>query len=182
MSRKPEILNKTLVAESRLFAIEALELRFSNGEERIFERFRHRGQGAVMIAPLLDDDTILLIREYAAGLNSYELTLPKGLIDPGETETEAGNRELMEEVGYGANSISIITSLATAPGYMGHRVTLLLAQDLYEQRLSGDEPEEIEVVPWSLSDLPGLFARDDISDARTIAALYIIREMVYNGK
>ena len=48
MPRKPDILKLTPVAESRLFKIEAIDLRFSNGAERRFERLAARGQGAVM--------------------------------------------------------------------------------------------------------------------------------------
>ncbi|MGL5557272.1 MAG: NUDIX domain-containing protein, partial [Aeromonas veronii] len=96
---KPEILKADIVAESRLFKVESLHLKFSNGEERVYERMRGGNRGAVMVVPLFDAHTLLLVREYAAGTHSYELGFPKGLIDPGEDAFEAGNRELMEEAG-----------------------------------------------------------------------------------
>lgn len=34
---------------------------------------------------MLDDETVLLVREYAAGMHRYELGLVKGRIDAGET-------------------------------------------------------------------------------------------------
>lgn len=80
--QKPQILHTELVAESRLFKVESVHLRFSNGVERVYERMRSGGRGAVMLVPMLDDDTLLLIREYSAGTHSYELGFPKGLIDP----------------------------------------------------------------------------------------------------
>ena len=45
--KKPTIHQKTVVASSRLFAIEALDLEFSNGEKREYERLARRGHGAV---------------------------------------------------------------------------------------------------------------------------------------
>jgi len=174
--KKPQILKTEIVCESRLFTIERLHLRFANGVEREFERFLTRGHGAVMVVPLLDDDTVLLIREYAAGLDSYELTLPKGLIDAGETVEVAANRELQEEIGYGAGKLQVMTQFATAPGYHGSRMTLLLAQELCEKRLDGDEPEELEVVPWPISTLDELIKRDDFNDARSIAALFMVKQ------
>ena len=39
-NRKPEILDTRLVAKSRLFGIEEMHLRFSNGVERTYERLR----------------------------------------------------------------------------------------------------------------------------------------------
>ncbi|HAS14867.1 MAG TPA: ADP compounds hydrolase NudE, partial [Idiomarina abyssalis] len=63
----PQILSRRVVAQSRLMRVEAVDLKFSNGEQRQFERMKGSGRGAVMIVPCIDDDTLLLIREYAAG-------------------------------------------------------------------------------------------------------------------
>ena len=68
----------------------------------IWERLRSPARRAVLVVPLLDPETVLLIREYAAGVERYELALPKGRIEDNESVTEAGNREMMEEIGYGA--------------------------------------------------------------------------------
>ena len=54
--------------------------------------------------------------------------------------------------------------------------TLPLARDLYPERLPGDEPEELEVVPWKFDRLHELILRDDFSEGRSIAALFIARE------
>ena len=48
---KPEILKAEIVAESRLFKVESLHLKFSNGEERVYERMRGGNRGAVMVVP-----------------------------------------------------------------------------------------------------------------------------------
>jgi 8-oxo-dGTP pyrophosphatase MutT (NUDIX family) len=61
--------------------------------------------GAVVIAPLLDTRDILLVREYAVGLERYELGLPMGLLHGSETALQAANRELMEETGYAASNL-----------------------------------------------------------------------------
>ena len=53
---------------------------------------------------------------------------------------------------------------------------LVLARDLYEERLPGDEPEELEVVPWKLDALDQLILREDFSEGRSIAALFLVRE------
>ncbi len=58
-----------------------------------------------MIVPIVDDH-LILICEYAVGTESYELGFSKGLIDPGESVYEAANRELKEEVGFGANDLT----------------------------------------------------------------------------
>jgi ADP-ribose diphosphatase len=177
MTQKPIIHKKTLKAKSRLFRIEELDLEFSNGEKRVFERLtRGNSSGAVLIVPMLDSQTVLLVREYAAGVERYELGLPKGKVDDGETPLVAANRELKEEVGYGARQLTFITSLSIAPAYLEHMTDIILAEDLYPEKLEGDEPEELEVIPWRLDDLQLLFAQGDCTEARSIAALYLIRD------
>lgn len=37
--------------------------------------------------------------------------------------------------------------MTLAPTYMSHLSHLVVARDLYPERLVGDEPEELEVVP-----------------------------------
>ena len=59
---------------------------------------------------------------------------------------------------------------------MSSMTHVVLARDLYPERLTGDEPEELEVVPWKLSELHTLIGRADVSDGRSIAALFIARE------
>lgn len=169
----PRLLDSRILAESRLFRVEGLHLRFSNGVERHYERLKPGSRGAVLVVPILDDETFLLIREYAAGVESYELGFPKGLREAGESLLEAANRELMEEAGYGARTLSELKQVTLAPGYLGHRMSLVLARDLYPERREGDEPEPIEVVPWKFSAIPELLARPDFSEARSIAALYL---------
>ena len=181
MRQKPRIIKKTLVAESRLFRVEQLDLEFSNGATVQYERLRSSGFGAVLIVPMVDAQTVLLIREYAAGTHRYELGFPKGRVEAGEDLLEAANREIMEETGYGARRLTPLTSLTLAPGYLGHNTHIVLAEELYEQRLPGDEPEEIEVVPWRLDNVADLLNRDDFSEARSMAALFIVRDRFEAG-
>ncbi|SDN61223.1 ADP compounds hydrolase NudE [Vreelandella arcis] len=174
--QKPRILTRTTVAQSRLFQVESLDLRFSNGEERQFERLTGADRGAVMMVAMPDPEHVLLIREYAAGFEDYVLTLPKGLVDPGEDIITAANRELMEECGVGAHRIEPLAELSLAPNYMRHRMQVLLATDLYPKRLPGDEPEPLIVETHAIEELPALLLREDFHEARAIAALYIARD------
>lgn len=162
--------------DSGPYRMERLDLEFSNGARRTFQRLHGRGHGAVVVVPMLDAETVLLVREYAAGVHRYELGLVKGRIDAGEAATEAANRELKEEAGYGARELVALRSLSLAPTYMSHQAQLVIARDLYPERLVGDEPEELDVVPWKLDALHELILREDFSEGRSIAALFIARE------
>lgn len=172
----PTIHDRRWLDPSDRFKIQELDLEFSNGERRLYQRLKTHGLGAVIIVPMQDDNTVLLAREYAAGLHHYEIGLPKGRCEEGESILETAQREMKEEIGLGARNLVELTSLSLAPGYMTHVTHVVLARDLYPEKLEGDEPEEIETVPWPISHLLELTARDDCTEGRTIAALYIARD------
>ncbi|WP_290651315.1 ADP compounds hydrolase NudE [Aquisalimonas sp.] len=179
MADKPEILATRTVAQSRLFRVEAVDLRFANGVEVTFERMRGSGRvGAVILVPVTGDGTLKLIREYGVGTERYELGLPKGRVEPGEDMLEAANREIMEEIGYGARQLTTLRALSLAPGYFGHRTQVILAEDLYPERAAGDEPEPLEVVDWPLSGIEDLVLQEEFSEGRSIAALYLARDFL----
>ena len=56
MPQKPTVLAREIVASSRLFRVEEVQLRFSNGAERTYERLvgKGSGYGAVMVVAMLD--------------------------------------------------------------------------------------------------------------------------------
>jgi ADP-ribose diphosphatase len=179
---QPEILSVRTAARSRLFHIEAVELRFANGSVREFERVAGSAQpGAVIIVPLLDRHNLLLVREYAVGLERYELNLPMGRVQHGETTLEAANRELREETGYAARSLRTLYTLALAPGILGYQMEVVLATGLFPSTSAGDEPEPLEVVGWPVNRVDELVIREGIADARTLAALFIARQSLPSG-
>lgn len=178
---KPKCLDQRILASSRLFEIEQLSLQFSNGEHRLYERIRARGHGAVLILPVLNDGQLLLVREYCAGTDNYQLGFPKGLREAGESVFEAANRELQEEVGMGAKALEHLKTIALAPGYFSATMDVILATKLYPQKLIGDEPEELEVVKWPLDQIQQLIAREDFTEARSLAALSLLEQSLKKG-
>ncbi len=180
MRKKPTVLNIKTIAITRFFKIEEMDIEFSNGKKRTYERLKPPGNGAVLVIPMLDDETVLMIYEYSGGTDRYELTLTKGKIDDGETPIEAANRELTEEIGYGANKLTFIKKMTIAPGYQSSITYLVLAQDLYKASAQGDEPEPLEVVAFKMADLESLVYNEYLTEARSIAALYMARDVINN--
>lgn len=176
MKKPPEILDISLAAESRLFRIEQVALRFSNGTEVEYERLGGTGRDAVLVMPLLNDDTLLMIREYCVGTERYELGFVKGKIDADETLADTAQRELREEIGYGAIEMTLLKSVSVTPGYSKFQTHLFLATGLFEEKLQGDEPEELEIVYWPVADLMKLLEQEDFSDARSQLAVYLLND------
>lgn len=174
----PTIHDSTIVAQSRLFKVEQIDLEFSNGEQRVYERMKGSGRGAVMVVPCLNEKEIMLVREYAAGTHTYELGFPKGLIDPNESPEQAANRELKEEIGFGARNLIKLKTLLTAPTYSSAKMHIFIATDLYAESLEGDEPEPLEQVVWQWSEYESLMDHPDFNESRSVSALLMAKSLL----
>jgi ADP-ribose diphosphatase len=175
-AKQPIILRHTAIAKTRLFRIEEVDLEFSNGEQRTYERLANNSAGAVLIIAMPDPQTLLMVREYAVGVERYELTFPKGKIDPGEDILTAAERELMEETGFAAAKLSHLHSLSLAAGYSTHFTHIILAEGLSPALAEGDEPEPLEIIHWPVHNMHQLLTHPECSESRTIAALYICQQ------
>ncbi len=171
--KSPTILAEKIVAQSRIFKVQALDIEYSNGTQVQFERLVSSEDGAVLIVPLKDDH-LILIREYSAGVGRYELGFPKGKIDPGETWKEATIRESQEEIGFLPGSVEKLDSVTLAAGYMTHQTHIILAQELTPQIAEGDEPEPLEVIEWPLDNWAELLTQAEFSEGRAYAALMLV--------
>ncbi len=176
LKKPPEILHIHLATQTRQFSVEQVALRFSNGAEVDYERLSGTGRGAVLVMPILNTDALLMIREYCVGTERYELGFVKGKIDADEAPADTVQRELREEIGYGADNVKHLKTVSLTPGYSSYQTHLFLATGLFEEKLQGDEPEELEIVRWPLSDLMKLLKQDDFSDARSQLAVYLLND------
>jgi ADP-ribose diphosphatase len=170
--KPPEILGKRSAAKSRFFEVEAVQLRFASGAEREFERIAAPNTaGTVIVVAVPAPGKVLLVREYAVGLG-----LPMGGVDAGESMLQAANRELREETGYAARNLRSIATLSLAPCIFAYRAHIVLATDLVPDQAVGDEPEALEVLTVPIDELEVMVARGELTEARSLAALFIARE------
>ena len=172
----PKILSCSVIARSRLFTIEAMNLRFSKGREADFERLKAAGEGIVMVIAVNAAGSLIMVREYAAGTERYELGFVKGRVDPGETPAQAALRELKEEIGFGADTLSFLRAVDSAPAYTNFVSHLFIATDLYPDKLEGDEAEPLEQVEWPLACLQQLYRHPQVNDARVLLALSLLEK------
>lgn len=182
MNKKPQVTCSKIIADTNVFSVERIGLRFANGTAVDYERLHSNIHGIVMIIPLLDGEALLLVREYAAGVERYELGFPKGLMEEGESVKSAANREIKEEIGHGSQRLTVLKSVSVIPGYANLGTHIVLAEDLYPAQLPGDEPDPLEAVTWWVDELASLIAREDFTEARNIAAVYLLEHYLYKAQ
>jgi ADP-ribose pyrophosphatase len=127
--------------------------------------------GGVVLLPLLDDDTILMVRNYRVTLQQWLRELPAGTLEPPESPRDCAARELREETGYDASRIEPFIEFHTAPGFCNELLRVFLARDLTHvgQDLQSDECMTVEKVP--LSQAIDQACSGELRDAKTIATL-----------
>ncbi|MFA9500613.1 ADP compounds hydrolase NudE [Mannheimia sp. E30BD] len=171
----PDILKVEILAKTRIFEVQSVDLRFSNGEERVYERLTPQRRSSVMVIPIQNNE-LIMIKEYAVGSERYELSFPKGIVDEGEEPIESANRELQEEIGFGAKKLDFLRSLYSSPSHMYGLMHVFVAKELYPSKLEGDEPEPLEIVRYPLDNIDELLADQSFAESRNLSALFMLRD------
>ncbi len=134
--------------------------------------------GAALILPIVDDDNIIMIKNYRFVVDETLWELPAGILEPDEPPIETAKRELIEETGYRAKSIEPLTTFYTTPGICDEIMHAYVAKDLEFVGQNLDEFEEIEVVIVSWTKVKGMINHGEIMDGKSLLALlYYLSKM-----
>ncbi len=104
---------------------------------------------AVIVA-LTGDGRMLAVRQYRPSVERYTVELPSGLVDPGESPTQAARRELLEETGYAAAEVEMLGPMNAEDGRLTNQLWTCFARGVH--RVAAPE-ESIEVIAYSMAEL-----------------------------
>lgn len=134
--------------------------------------------GAVVILPLLNDKTVLMIQNYRFAVGESLWELPAGTLEPDEDPKQTATRELIEETGYQSENIQFLTHFFTSPGICSEKMHAYLATDLTFVGQHLEETEEITVHPFSWNQVMGMIKEGNIKDGKTLATLLYYRSFL----
>lgn len=166
-----EVIRSERIFQGRVVNLRVDTVRLPNGRLSQREIVEHRG--AVAIVPMLDDETVLMIKQFRLAANEVLLEVPAGTLEPGEAPEVCAARELEEETGYRAGTLRPLFSQYLAPGYSQEILHVFLAQNLERTAQQMEEDENVEVVPMPIGRAVELVLSGEIKDAKTIAALLV---------
>ena len=164
-------LESRQVFEGRVFTVTRDRVRLPHGVETIMDIVRHRG--SVVLIPMPDETSVILVRQYRHAIGQHVWELPAGSLEPGEDATAAALRECHEEIGQAATTAERVASLYPSPGYTTEVMHFYKLTGLHvpDHAAEQDEDEHLEPRTFSLNELRALVAAGEITDMKTVAAL-----------
>ena len=174
-------MEETITSSKRLFDGRIINLRVDtvmlpNGKMSQREIVEHRG--AVAMVPLLDRETVVLVRQFRRAAMESLLEIPAGTRDHDEDIEACARRELAEEINFQAGRMTKLFHSYQAPGYSTEVIHTFLARDLSPVEGHTDEDEFLEVVTLPLSEAIGKIKTGEIIDAKTISGLLFVERLL----
>jgi len=147
-----------------------------NGHEMELEIVRHPGASAVV--PLESTGEVILIRQYRHAVGGFIYEIPAGKLSPGEPPELCASRELTEEAGVVAGRLSCLGRIVTTPGFTNEVIHLYLAEELTPAQTAHEACEVISLLRRPLGECLAMIARGEITDAKSICALFLAERHV----
>lgn len=173
---EPRLLRRSHVYAGRIVDIGIETVELPNGVECDLEIIRHPGGSAV--AAIDGSGRICLLRQYRHAAGAWIWEIPAGCIDAGEAPETTAKRELEEEAGMNASEWRSLGTMLSSPGVFTEVVHLYLARGLSDVGMSAGEDEVFEVVWTPLDDALRRVSNGDIVDAKTVIALFRVRDLL----
>lgn len=150
------------------------------------EKFRRdivRSPGAVAVVPLLESTVpdVVLVRQYRAAFDDYVIEVPAGMRDiEGELPEETARRELLEETGYIAGSLTLLHSFFPSPGMTDSILHVYLGRELslVQRAAQGPEENHMDVFIVPLRTAVEMVVDGRIRDAKSVIGLLLTQRII----
>lgn len=157
------------MARRKLIIHKNVAVKLPNGNTSVITYIEH--PGAVIIAPLVDNNTVVMMKQFRPTLRKYIYELPAGTIDPGEKPLATVKRELIEETGFRAKKVTKLGRIYPVPGYSTEIIHMYKAEDLTKGLAEPEIYEVITLIEMKRAQVLKLFKSGQIMDAKTVCTL-----------
>ena len=153
------------------------EIILPSGQKTTYLKQKDNGSCCVTIIAK-QNDKILVQREYSYPSNQKIFQFPGGGAPAHEKPEEGANRELMEEMGYRANTLDLLGIYLMDNRRSTQKMHDFLASDLTRESREKDIEEEIESFWFSEDEIAKMIKNGDIINVHALASwcLYTNRQ------
>ena len=173
------MISSETIASGGMLNVKRDQVRLFNGHISQREYVIH--PGAVVVVPMLPNGNIILERQFRYPLHQVFIELPAGKIDKGEDILITGQRELLEETGYTATEWVKLGHQHPCIGYSNEVIHMYLARGLQAGAHQRDEDESLEVFEASFESCIQMIQKGEITDGKTIVALFFAEKYLLNN-
>lgn len=171
-----ELLARTTIYKGRIFQLEVDVVKLPTGHTIDMEIVRH--PGSVVLLPIPEPGSIILIRQYRYTIDRWIWELPAGSLKPNEDPDKAAARECEEEIGLVPGTITRLGWYYPTPGFCDEQMIYYRCEDLHppaaDSTVTKDDDEEIEPRTFTIAEARALVASGEIVDLKTLAGLSLI--------
>ncbi|HEX6829729.1 MAG TPA: NUDIX hydrolase [Burkholderiales bacterium] len=172
-------VSSRVLHRGRLLDVREDQVLLPDGKAATREYIRH--PGAVVVIALLEDERLVLERQWRHPLRRVLIELPAGKIDAGEDVLACAMRELAEETGYVAGRWSELATVYPCVGYSDERLVFFLARGLRQEGAAPDEGEHLEVFSATLDEALDWVRQGVITDGKTLIGLFWADKILRGG-
>ena len=162
------------VYSGRVINLDVDVVEFPNGSTGELELFRHPGASAVVpfvSDPRGPDPQLLLIKQYRYAADGFLYEIPAGRLDPGEDPQDCARRELQEETGCTAKSMTHLYTMYTTPGFTDEKIHIFLATGLEQGATAHEADEFLTVETVALSRALEMVKSGELKDGKTAVGI-----------
>lgn len=167
-----KVRDRREVYRGRVFTMHEETLEFADGHTASFSYISH--PGACVMVPFLDDDTLLMIKQYRHAIRRYIWEFPAGTINRDEEPLTCAKRELVEETGFAARSMDYWGEIYPLPSYTNESIHVYKAYGLTPAGQNLDADEILSVHKVKLRDALDMAKNGEIIDSKTLTCLLLI--------
>jgi ADP-ribose pyrophosphatase len=160
--------------KGRVFNLVNENYTLENGVTAEMDFIQHPGAAAMV--PMLNNQEVVLIKQYRHAIREFIWEIPAGTLGAGELPLNCARRELVEETGYSADGWHPLGTITPLPGCSDERIHIFLASDLKIAEQQLDPDEMLNVHSLNFNDALQMILTGEISDGKSISGLFLASE------